>query len=369
MAGLSAETVRKLAAFRGGQGPVVSVYLDVDGRRHLRPGDYERQLDLLLREAAAGEAKDRIGADLERISKHVRSGIDRSRVRGLVMFSCVPEKLWEVIELPVELRDQVAVNDRPQLAQLQRLKETSRRIGVLLADRQRARVMIFSLGEVVYRSELFDELPRHEDDKGEWDRDHVHDHQLAAARHHLRRAADAAFTAFQREGFDHLVLCAPEEIAPELKGALHSYLRDRLVALVGTPVSASDDEVRAAVQKVDDQLEEARVRQLVGALRERVSQNSAVAGLSDVLTALVERRVETLLVSPGYEAPGWRCPSCNHLATVGPGCPVCGGTMNQVDDVVDEAVTAAVRVSCPVVFCPGDADLDVLGRIGALLRY
>jgi hypothetical protein len=36
---------------------------------------------------------------------------------------------------------------------------------------------------------------------------------------------------------------------------------------------------------------------------------------------------------------------------------------------VEEAVDVALGQSCRVVVCDGNADLDVLGRVGALLRY
>jgi hypothetical protein len=43
--------------------------------------------------------------------------------------------------------------------------------------------------------------------------------------------------------------------------------------------------------------------------------------------------------------------------------------MRRVADLVEEAVDVAVAQSCRVDICTGNADLDVLGRIGALLRY
>ena len=43
--------------------------------------------------------------------------------------------------------------------------------------------------------------------------------------------------------------------------------------------------------------------------------------------------------------------------------------MHPVDDVVAHAVDLALTQSCSVDVCRADADLDVLGRIGALLRY
>jgi hypothetical protein len=43
--------------------------------------------------------------------------------------------------------------------------------------------------------------------------------------------------------------------------------------------------------------------------------------------------------------------------------------MDRVDDVVEEAIESALAQSCRVALCDGSADLDVMGRIGALLRF
>jgi hypothetical protein len=43
--------------------------------------------------------------------------------------------------------------------------------------------------------------------------------------------------------------------------------------------------------------------------------------------------------------------------------------MDEVADVVEDAVEEALAQACRVAFCRDNADLDVLGRVGALLRY
>jgi peptide subunit release factor 1 (eRF1) len=368
---LTKDTIRILAAFQSPDVPVVSLYLDVDGRRRPRPQEYERQLDRMVRDALGSFDDGRPASrDLERIAAHVHRGLDRSRVRGLALFSCESAGLWEALELPIPVCDELVVNRSPQVAQLERLSQEHRSFGVLLADRQRARVLVIEMGEVAHGGALFDELPRHEDDRGEWDKDHVHGHQAVAAQHHLRRAGQLAFSVFKRRGFDHLVLSGPESVLAEVERELHSYLRDRIVARLSIPTAAGDDEVRQAVLRVEEQVERDRECALVRSLRERLSTGTAVAGLGPVLQALLERRVEALLVSPGFRTAGWRCPRCAALAERGRRCPVCSAPMDRVDDVVEEAVGDAVsRCSCQVVTCVDSADLDVQGRIGALLRY
>lgn len=369
MAALSQDVVRSLASFKGGDDPVVSLYLDVDGRRYVRPKDYELRLDALVRQAS--ERHPSAVADLRRVEAHVKAGIDRSRTRGIALFSCAGGGLWQVVELPVPVRNAVVVNTTPHIRQLEAVLDENERFGVLLADKQRARMFVFELGELVDKSEWFDQLPRHEDDRGDWDKDHVRDHSAEIAHQHLKRAADVAFSVFQDQDYDHLILGAPDEIAKELERVLHSYLRGRIAARLNVAVNASDAVIVEAALEVERGVEREKEARLVARLRDAVGAgNGGVVGLAPVLAALVERRVETLLVSDGYEAPGWRCPSCGYLAVRGPACPVCPSeTMHRVDDVVEEAVEEALAQSCRVEVTVGNADLDVLGRVGALLRF
>ena len=372
MAALSQDVIRSLASFKGGDAPVVSVYLDVDGRRFVRPRDYEIHLDALLRKASEGTNGHRPdGEDLRRIESHVKGGVDRRGTRGLALFSCAKGGLWQVLELPVAVRNQLVVNATPHIRQLETVLDENERFGVLLADRQRARMFVFELGQLVDKSELFDQLPRHEDDRGDWDKDHVRDHTAVAALHHLKRAADVAFSVLQDQNFDHLIVGAPDEIANELERVMHSYLKTRIAARINVPVNASDATIVEAALQVEAEVERAKDAVQVNRLRDAVGAgNGGVVGLPAVLTALVERRVDTLLVSDGYEAPGWRCPSCAYLAVRGPACPICpSSTMSRVDDVVEEAVEEALGQSCRIDVVVGNADLDVLGRIGALLRF
>lgn len=376
MAPISEDTIRKLAAFKGDGAPVVTLYLDVDGRRWPRYNDCEARVDRMVRQAsdrATGIGHGTALEDLRRVEAHVRGGLDRSRTRGLAIFAS-GQALWEVFELPVPVRDQLVVNKTPHVRQLEGVVDNYERFGVLLADKQRARMFVFELGELVDKSEVFDQLPRHDDDKGEWDRDHVRGHVAVAAHQHLKRAAQVAFEVYKHNAFDHLIIGAPDEIANELENELHSYLRARIQGRISVPAGASDAEICQAALEVEQGVERAKEAALVERLRAAAvpangNGGRAQLGLAAVLSALGERRVDTLVVSDGYEAPGWHCPGCGHLATKGRRCPVCEVDMDLVDDVVEDAVEEALRQSCRVAICVGNADLDVVGRIGALLRF
>lgn len=368
MASLTRELVRTLAGTKGRNGPVVTLYLDVDGARMVRAKDYEAHLDRMIK---AAEAKHPEAAgDLQQISDRVKDGIDRSNVKGLMLVSGSADDIFEMVGVPTNVRNQLVVNSSPHIRQLEAVIDNNERFAVLVADRQRCRLFVYEMGELIERAEEFDELPRHEDDKGDWDKDHVRDHTADAALHHLKRTANVAFEVFQGTGFEHLILAGHEDQIAEIERHLHSYLKERVVARLSLPTSASEAVVREAAMEIEREVEKATKAALVDKLRDAVgASNGGVADLDGVLAALSERRVDTLLVSNGFERPGWRCPGCDRLAATGPKCPSCGGTLDQVADIVEEAVEEALAQSSKVEVLIGNADLDVLGRIGALLRF
>lgn len=371
MAVLTEAAVRELAGIRGEIAPITSCYLDVDGRRLVRHKDVEHELDGMLREArqrANGYAS--VHDDLRRIEAFVRAGLDRKETRGLAIFACAASELWEVIELPVPVRSKVVINHAPAVGQLESVVREHEPIAVLLADRQLARLFVFELGRLVERSELLDELPRDYDVRGLRERGTPDHHVDELASQHLRRAAQAAFELWQARGFHHLSIGAPEAIASALEESLHPYLQERLCGRVRVGVDASHAEVRAAAEVVGAEVDREREAALVARLREAAATSRrGVAGLSGTLAAFNERRVERLVVSKGFARQGWRCPQSGALGEVGPNNPVNGVAMERVEDVVEDAIEAALTQGVGVTICVGNADLDVLGRIGALLRY
>ena len=371
MAVITEAAIRELAGIRGDGAPITSCYLDVDGRRLTRHQDVEHELDGVLRGARARANGHRsVHDDLRRIEAFVRGGFDRRETRGLAMFACSASQLWEVIELPKPVRSCLVINSAPAVGQLESMVREHEPVGVLLADRQRAQLYVFELGRLADRSELIDELPRDYDTRGERERGTPAHHREELAHQHLRHAARAAFDLWQARGFHHLAIGAPDAIAGEIEGALHPYLRDRLCGRIPVGVGASAAEVLAAAEAVEAEVERGREAAIVGRLKEAAATGRrGVAGLAPTLKALSEHRVERLVVSKGYGEQGWRVPGTGILAEVGPRHPDTGGLMERVEDVVEDAIDEAISQGVPVTICVADADLDVMGRIGALLRY
>lgn len=369
---LTQDDIRDLAAVRSNGHLITSCYLDVDGGRYVRAADYERALDSMVRRVRQRlEVDPSVEADLKRIVDRVAEGFDRSTTRGVAIFASDALDLFTVHQLPVSVRNELIVNPAPAVGQLELVLQQCQRIAVLAADKQHARVFVYCLGELVAQAERTDDIGRDYDNVGEHDRGGPEHHREEMAHQHLRNTAELAWSVYQETGFDNVVIAATDPVASELERDLHPYLRQRLRGRLDLPASASEADLRRAALQAERDIEAAREAALVEELRAAVGANGGrgVAGLKPVLDALGDRRVERLLISDGYTAEGWRCESCDRLATVGRECSACGAEMVHVDDVVEEAVEAALGQSCKVEVCNGNADLDVLGRIGALLRY
>lgn len=371
---ITMDRVRTLAAHQGAS-VVTSCYLDVDGRRYPRPLDYETQLDALIREArkrakGLGREQERsVSDDLKRIESWVRGGFDRSGVRGLAFFACAADGLFEVIPLPHPARNHLALNHSPHVRQLEAMLDEHERFALVLVDRERARLFRFQLGVLTEQTEFFDKVPRGQD-QGELSAQSVQRHTDELVHRHLKHVADVVFESCQASAVDRVSLGGPLEIVTEFQEILHPYVRGLLGPRVSVSVGSSVRDIRQAAMEAEYEAEREGERRIMEKFRDALgSGNGGVAGLEPTLAALAERRVDVLLVSDGYEAPGWRCLSCRYVAAKGRECPLCSASMELVDDVIEEAVEDALANRCKVEVVMGNADLDVLGRVGALLRF
>jgi peptide subunit release factor 1 (eRF1) len=192
---------------------------------------------------------------------------------------------------------------------------------------------------------------------------------------HLRNVADAAFAHFKRAPFDNLLLGGPSETLTDFESKLHAYLQERVKGRIDVDVenTNADEVYEAAAAKIAEH-ERRREREALDRLREGLSTGGrAAAGLEDVLEALNERRVETLLLTPGLQAPGCTCPQCGWVGPLdGGACPADGTEVDCRSSVVESAVELAVVQSASVLVLRDEdhqRELQSHGEIAAVLRF
>ena len=96
---------------------------------------------------------------------------------------------------------------------------------------------------------------------------------------------------------------------------------------------------------------------------------NAVTGLDDVLQAISDQRVETLIISDGYRVPGYRQDTSGFLVANLARSPLAEAELTEVADIIETAVAQTVSLGGHVEVISDDPDLEDVGRIGAILRY
>jgi peptide chain release factor subunit 1 len=379
MAPADRERIRTLAGWDTHGLPVTTLYLDVDGRRRPRRGDFVRRADDLLGEAcdearAFGRAPHRsVCDDVRRMRGFVRDGFDRRGVvRGLVLFSCSGAGLWEAFALSQPVRDRVSAGERPDLVPLEAILEMAETFCTALVDRERARIFLSSLGRIEEVTRFLDDVPgKH--DQGGWAQARLQRHIEEHVQRHLKHVAEALLRIQQRRPFDHLVLAGPDEAVSELEREVHDYTRRRILGRVPLPMAASPEDVLTKAGELEADLERRREREAVERLLSESSSDTgrAVVGMEETLSALEANRAEVLVLSVELRARGVRCGRCGHLAVGSDDrpCESCGGSVSVVPDLVEEAVELALRERCRVETVAGNGSLAQVGGVGALLRF
>src|SRR3954466_1495038 len=379
---LRPDRLRELAVLRPDGARVLSVFLNLDPASFAEPParaseirsvvDELRRLSRAQSEDADHDAKIGIRADVDRISEFL-DDFSPKGAHGLVIYACGPADLFEVIRLPRPIPSRAVIDDSPFVEPLAGLLGLGSWFTVLV-NRQTGRMF---LGD----RERLDEIDVVTDDvhgqhkQGGWSQARYQRSVDEDVQDHLRNVAEAAFVRFKREPFDNLLLGGPQETVTDFESKLHAYLQERVMGRIGVDVeNTSVDEVhRAAAVKIEE-YERQRDRAALDRLSEGLSKGSrAAAGLDDVLEALNERRVETLLLEPGYKAPGCTCPQCGWVGPMdGGACPADGTTVDCRDSVVESAVELAVVQSADVLVMRDEdlqRELQSHGQIAAVLRF
>ncbi|MGH2830240.1 MAG: Vms1/Ankzf1 family peptidyl-tRNA hydrolase [Actinomycetota bacterium] len=365
------KALRDLASFDAGDARVISLYLDVDGRRYPRRADYERAAADLLR-SIDGAGLPRVGrpsleADVRRIEEFITKEFERGAVRGLAVFACAAARLWDVYQLPVPIRSRAIVDRHPHVLRLEALLARSERFATVLVGRERARLFVTQLGDTAEVGDVRDIVPgKH--GQGGWSQANYSRHIEALVNRHHRNAAEKLFALSQREPFDSVLLAGPEEVVATFEKALHPWLAERVVARMHLPATASRERVRQATLGVWDSIDAERSAEAVlRILEEYAAGRNAVVGVARTLDALQAGRVDVLAIAAGGIARhGWRCTGCRRLTLEEGKCPACGARVEQVADLAEEIVDDALARRCRVV--PSQTK-PLPDGVGALLRY
>lgn len=377
---VSEELIRTLAGIRAPQGSMLSIYLDLDPARFATPPARRTEIDSLI-DAAHRDIEQHKRPHEELVA--LREGLQRARellndpelpqgARSAAVFVCEPLALEQAVRISRPLESQAIVSDEPFIAPLLEGAEPGR-VCVAIVDERFARILRGTAAGLLEAVSFGDDVPGHQKTGG-WSQARYQRSMTEDVEHHLGHVARVLHDLLKVAPYDRLLIGCTEQLWPRVVGKLHPYVRERLIEQRLSLDTSADGpaEVSRAAAEILEEEQRSHEEALLAELRARIGKadgRPAVTGLDAVLDALVEQRVEALLYEAGLHERGVTCPRGDWMAPSGERCPLDGEPLQEREDIVEEAVRAALAQSAEVLALRDRPDLGPVGRIAATLRF
>lgn len=346
------ELIDRLRAVSVDDAFVVSAYLALptDPGERARLDTPVRSLLAPLRQLADSDeigrtARLTLRADLERIIERVPE-YRAVRGRGIAVFLCERAGLDERVVLPRTARDRAVVDATPWLRPLLAVLDESWRYGVCIVDREQTWLYVFAMGELETAERARHEArSRHTDARHHRDEPPGKAQAEERARHHYRDASERLTLLVRMGRVDLLVVGGHTETVSAFLPYLPPDVRTKVAGTFSVdPHHMTLGQVRQQTEQVVDAYERADERRLVAEAMDRVGRGGlATLGLPWSLDAVNAEAVQLLLIDDDQEVTGAVCTRCGWLGVAHrDSCPVCGGSMRDTVDVIDEAAAAVI---------------------------
>jgi peptide chain release factor subunit 1 len=344
---------------------ILSLYLNVDPQRRSTEEPKLALRQLLARATELGAA----AADVQHIERFFDHEYDRQG-RGVACFSCQSLGFWRGHTLLVPTADAVYVGLRPLITPLSDLWDEYDRFGVIMLDREGARVFVYHLGALVDSAGTFGaEVKRHK--QGGWSSQKHQRSEDQEAKHNLKDAAEWAKGYLGKHKVKQIVLSGTEGNLALFRDLLPRPLQDQVVGQINLDMSTSPSEVWESAYQVAQESHRRSENELLAQVITAAHKGGTGAiGLSDTLSALKEGRVHQLLADPTLHLPGRYCTACTAMVIESAtACPYCGSDMAETADVVNLAIQRAFEAGVKVSTLEKSEQLAEVGGIAAVLRY
>jgi peptide chain release factor subunit 1 len=374
---LSSQALARLRSRQPDGHDVLSLYLSFEPSRLPNLRERHAEADSLLseaehrREQSEGHSHEQRMAARETIATVRELLADDDELapqgaHGLAVFCSTAGDVIEVMSLPEPPAPSVSLEQAPLLAPLvEQLAAT--RWCVLLVSHRAGRILDGDRDALRETAEVLDDVHRHHA-QGGWSQARYQRGVEKEAGDHLRATCALLFEHLRSRPFQRLAIGGPKELHRAVEELLHPDLRALLAGSFEVDVErATVEEVRRRLAPLLEAEERRHEQQALALLREgRAPGGHAAFGLDEVLELLDERRVATLLLPEGLAAPGFRCPSCGRLGTEQVPCPLDGAKPVAVEDVLPDAIAAALAQDAEVTFVRHEAEQMA---VAALARY
>jgi peptide chain release factor subunit 1 len=371
------EELRTLAKFTAESLPVISVYLNTQGRDQHQRARTMTFFEQHLHQARALEpettaARQSLTRDLERLTQwgqqHLHS-TGAGTMPGVALFACAAADLWVEFPSPLPFEDEFTIADRPMLRQLTHLDENYTNALLVMIDSRTARIYEVVLGGFLAEMDFASEVPgRHK--QGGWAQARYQRHVQEHIDRHYKEVA--AYVASYMETHPHaqLILSGQSEVVAGFRHWLPAPLQAQVMETVSLAMHDDRHRILEVAQDVLQRHEREEELATVQLLVQRAGHGGlAVLGLQATIEAVNTARVHKLVMHRDVHSLGWRCRACGALAAeTHLQCVLCGGEITTVE-LGEAMVQAVLQADGLVELIAPDRRLAAYEGVGALLRY
>jgi peptide subunit release factor 1 (eRF1) len=349
--------------------PVLSLYLNTDPSQGNADG-YQLNLRNMLKEVD-------LKADVEAVEHYFSREFDWSG-RSVAVFSCAPDKFFRAYPLAMTVPSRVRIGERPHVKPLASLLDSFGAYGVVLVDKQGARLFYFNLGELIEQEGVMGEEVRHTKlgvasaitgrRGGVAGQTHYQDE---LAERNMKDVISFATRFFKEYNVRRIAIGGSDDNVAQFRSLLPKSWQSLVVGTFHMNMLATADEVLERAMELGNQAEVQQEEKLLNQVVTAAAKGKGgVLGLEGTLGAVREGRIQMLILQTGHRAPGYRCQGCNFLtAEKQATCPFCGGKFTHIPDAVEMAVHEVMNAGGDVEILQHPHSIKGFENIGALLRY
>jgi len=352
------------------QSPVLSVYLNTDPTKGTIE-DYKLQLRSMLKDIDLRE-------DVEVVKEYFDYKYDWRKGRSVAVFSNADEDFFRDVPLAVNISPRARVHCCPHVKPLAALFDTYAGYGVILIDKQQARFFSFHLGELTDEVRISgDEVQRQKHGPGSQTSGRSRGVEGSSespdlvSQRNMQDAAEKAARFLKTHDVRRVLIGGTQKNVSTFRELLPKSWQSLIVGTFPMSMDAGHDEVQDKALEVGEEAEKHLEEKLLQTIiTEAAKGKSGLTRLDDILDAVREGRVQTLVIQDKYRAEGYRCQGCEYMTLQRlETCPFCTGDFEHIEDVVEMAVRTVFKTGGSVKVLEDNQLLAEHGGIAALLRY
>ena len=350
------------------EGQVLSLYLYTDSSK-INPETAQLQLRNLLKSVD-------LPKDAQVVEDYVNLEYDWTG-KGLVIFSNQDAGFFHAYPINLPVPNLIAIRKQPTIRPLAQLLDAFTGWGVVLVDKQGARLFSFNLGELEeVKGFVGDEVKQTKRGGGNAMPGRMGGSGASGKVENtidknIKEVMDFTIEFFNKYHIRRIMIGGTEENISLFKDALPKSWQSLVVNVFPMSMTASLPEVLEQATEEALTAQEKHHTSLVDqAITQTAKGSTGVTGLIDTLNTIHDGRVRTLLVSMEFEQEGYRCGGCGYLTTQElEKCPFCGSGFQVIKNAVEMAVQEALTKNADVKIVQGNEVLQKAGHIAAILRY